>query len=177
MHPEKPTEASAACPCVWWPPSTVPFPLWCLPRRLLQVTAHLNPKMWPRSALPSPLQELPRFRAVRVHLLLHGRGQEALRWLRLYHTGAQKNVIQLGVWCVCAQVLLPLYGCDCYAYGLLAAGFCDLVVEADMKPYDYMALVPVVQGAGGCMTDWQVLQACATCHCEMGLARRLLSVS
>ncbi len=52
---------------------------------------------------------------------------------------------------------MPLYGCDCYAYGLLAAGFCDLVVEADMKPYDYMALVPVVQGAGGRMTDWQVL--------------------
>ena len=56
-----------------------------------------------------------------------------------------------------AQVRMPLYGCDCYAYGLLAAGFCDLVVEADMKPYDYMALVPVVQGAGGRMTDWQVL--------------------
>ena len=58
--------------------------------------------------------------------------------------------------CVCAQVLIPLYGCDCYAYGLLAAGFCDLVVEADMKPYDYMALVPIVQGAGGVITDWRV---------------------
>ena len=57
----------------------------------------------------------------------------------------------------CVQVLMPLYGCDCYAYGLLAAGFCDLVVEADMKPYDYMALVPVVLGAGGRMTDWLVL--------------------
>lgn len=34
-----------------------------------------------------------------------------------------------------------MYGCDCYAYGLLAAGYCDLVVEADLKPYDYMALV------------------------------------
>ena len=34
-----------------------------------------------------------------------------------------------------------MYGCDCYAYGLLAAGFADLVVEADLKPYDYMALV------------------------------------
>ena len=49
----------------------------------------------------------------------------------------------------------PLYGCDCYAYGLLAAGHCDLVVEADMKPYDYLALVPVVAGAGGRITDWQ----------------------
>ena len=50
-----------------------------------------------------------------------------------------------------------MYGCDCYAYGLLATGTCDLVVEADMKPYDYMALVPIVLGAGGIMTDWQVL--------------------
>ena len=31
-----------------------------------------------------------------------------------------------------------MHGCDCYAYGLLASGFCDLVVEADLKPYDYM---------------------------------------
>lgn len=38
-----------------------------------------------------------------------------------------------------------MYGCDCYAYGLLAAGHADLVVEADLKPYDYMALVPVIQ--------------------------------
>lgn len=53
------------------------------------------------------------------------------------------------------KVRIPLYGCDCYAYGLLAAGLCDLVVEADLKPYDYMALVPVVQGAGGVITDWR----------------------
>ncbi|KAF8059378.1 HISN7 [Scenedesmus sp. PABB004] len=49
---------------------------------------------------------------------------------------------------------VPLYGCDCYAYGLLAAGQVDLVVEADLKPYDYMALVPIVTGAGGVITDW-----------------------
>ena len=48
-----------------------------------------------------------------------------------------------------------MYGCDCYAYGLLAMGFADLVVEADLKPYDYMALVPIVKGAGGYMTDWR----------------------
>ena len=47
-----------------------------------------------------------------------------------------------------------MYGCDCYAYGLLAAGLCDVVIEADLKPYDYMALVPVVKGAGGTITDW-----------------------
>lgn len=46
------------------------------------------------------------------------------------------------------------FGIDCYAYGLLASGFVDLVVESDMKPYDYLALVPVVEGAGGKITDW-----------------------
>ena len=53
------------------------------------------------------------------------------------------------------KVKIPMYGCDCYAYGLLAMGFADLVVEADLKPYDYMALVPIVKGAGGYMTDWR----------------------
>eukprot|EP00887_Chlorella_sp_A99_P006718 scaffold3.g6718.t1 len=52
-------------------------------------------------------------------------------------------------------VRISLYGCDCYAYGLLAAGCCDLVAEADLKPYDYMALVPVIEGAGGVITDWR----------------------
>ncbi len=47
-----------------------------------------------------------------------------------------------------------LYGGDCFAYGALASGFLDVVVEADMDPYDFMALVSVVEGAGGVMTDW-----------------------
>lgn len=53
------------------------------------------------------------------------------------------------------QVKLPRYGCDCYAYGLLAAGFVDLVVEASLQPYDYLPLVAVIEGAGGLLTDWQ----------------------
>ena len=53
------------------------------------------------------------------------------------------------------MVKRPLYGCDCYAYALVASGFgADLVVEADLGLYDYAALVPVVTGGGGCMTDW-----------------------
>ncbi|KAG0614556.1 hypothetical protein M758_6G186100 [Ceratodon purpureus] len=52
------------------------------------------------------------------------------------------------------EVKVPLYGCDCYAYGLLAAGHVDLVVESGLKPYDYLALVPVVEGAGGVITNW-----------------------
>ena len=54
-----------------------------------------------------------------------------------------------------AAVRLPMYGGDCYAYGLLAAGYADLCVEASLEPYDYMALVPVVEGAGGRLTDWR----------------------
>ena len=49
----------------------------------------------------------------------------------------------------------PLYGGECYAYGLLASGYADLVVEADMAIYDYLSHVPVVTEAGGVMTDWQ----------------------
>jgi histidinol phosphatase-like enzyme (inositol monophosphatase family) len=48
-----------------------------------------------------------------------------------------------------------VYGSDCYAYGLLASGFLDLVIEAGLKLHDYAALVPVVTGAGGRMTDWE----------------------
>ena len=46
------------------------------------------------------------------------------------------------------------YGADCYAYGLLASGHVDIVCEASLGTYDYMALAPVVTGAGGIMTDW-----------------------
>lgn len=55
---------------------------------------------------------------------------------------------------VAARVRQPRYGCDCYAYALLASGFVDLVVEAGLKPYDFLALVPVIRGAGGIVTDW-----------------------
>jgi inositol-phosphate phosphatase/L-galactose 1-phosphate phosphatase/histidinol-phosphatase len=48
----------------------------------------------------------------------------------------------------------PLYGGDCYNYALLASGHIDIVVEAGLKLYDFAALVPVVEGAGGSMCDW-----------------------
>ena len=47
------------------------------------------------------------------------------------------------------------YGADCYAYGLLASGFVDVVCEASLKSWDYLALAPIVLGAGGQMTDWE----------------------
>lgn len=48
-----------------------------------------------------------------------------------------------------------VWGGDAYAFGLLAAGFIDLMVEAGLQSYDWAALVPVIEGAGGVMTDWQ----------------------
>src|SRR3546814_13839355 len=50
---------------------------------------------------------------------------------------------------------LTLYGGDCFNYGLLSSGFADLVVEADLAPYDYLAHLPIITGAGGALTDWQ----------------------
>jgi myo-inositol-1(or 4)-monophosphatase len=46
------------------------------------------------------------------------------------------------------------WGGDCYAYGLVALGLVDMVVDATMKPWDWAALVPVIEGAGGRVTDW-----------------------
>lgn len=48
----------------------------------------------------------------------------------------------------------PVYGGDCYNYGLLASGHIDIVCEARLKLHDFAALVPVVEGAGGRMCDW-----------------------
>lgn len=48
-----------------------------------------------------------------------------------------------------------IYGGDCYNYGLVASGHVDVVIEAGLKLYDFAALVPVVEGAGGTMSDWQ----------------------
>jgi histidinol phosphatase-like enzyme (inositol monophosphatase family) len=54
-----------------------------------------------------------------------------------------------------AAVGLALYGGDCFSYGQVASGWLDLVVEAGLGVYDYLALVPVVEGAGGLMCDWR----------------------
>lgn len=47
------------------------------------------------------------------------------------------------------------WGGDCYAYGLLALGGIDVIAEADLKIWDWAAILPVVEGAGGRVTDWQ----------------------
>jgi len=54
-----------------------------------------------------------------------------------------------------AGAKLVRYGTDCYAYGLCALGFVDAVVESGLKPYDFCALIPIIEGAGGMVTDWR----------------------
>ena len=46
------------------------------------------------------------------------------------------------------------WGGDCYAYGLVALGGIDVIAEAGLKPWDWAALVPIIEGAGGSMTGW-----------------------
>jgi inositol-phosphate phosphatase/L-galactose 1-phosphate phosphatase/histidinol-phosphatase len=52
-------------------------------------------------------------------------------------------------------VKLALFGADCYAYGLLANGTVDLVIEAGLGLYDYCGPAAVIENAGGIITDWQ----------------------
>ena len=51
-------------------------------------------------------------------------------------------------------VRLPRYGTDCYAYAMVAAGNVDLVVETGLQSYDIVALIPIIEAAGGVITDW-----------------------
>lgn len=52
-------------------------------------------------------------------------------------------------------VMSVVLGGDCYNYASVASGWMDIVVEAGLKLHDFAALVPIVEGAGGRMCDWQ----------------------
>lgn len=56
---------------------------------------------------------------------------------------------------VSSAAAMQRYGGDCYPYGLLASGHVDLVMETQLQPYDFLALAPVIEEAGGVITDWQ----------------------
>ncbi|MFG1430336.1 histidinol-phosphatase [Xanthobacter sp. V2C-8] len=53
------------------------------------------------------------------------------------------------------QARLSRYGGDCYAYCMLAAGLVDLVIETELKDHDIVALIPIIEGAGGVVTSWE----------------------
>lgn len=50
---------------------------------------------------------------------------------------------------------LTRYGLDCYAYAMIAAGHMDMVIESGLKAFDIAALIPLLEGAGGVVTDWR----------------------
>ncbi len=56
---------------------------------------------------------------------------------------------------VASHVQLTRYGMDCYAYGMMAAGFIDLVIEAGLQSYDIYAPIALIEAAGGQVTNWQ----------------------
>ncbi len=53
-----------------------------------------------------------------------------------------------------AKCRMTRFGGDCYAYGLVAMGLIDAVIETSLKPWDIQALIPIVEGAGGVVTSW-----------------------
>jgi histidinol phosphatase-like enzyme (inositol monophosphatase family) len=67
-----------------------------------------------------------------------------------YFSQSQRGVFED----VCNSARMSYFGGDCYAYALLAMGFIDLVIEGRLAPWDVAALVPVIEGAGGIVTDW-----------------------
>lgn len=48
-----------------------------------------------------------------------------------------------------------VYGAECMAYGLLANGYVDIVCEGTMDLHDYAPMIPIIEGAGGVITDWR----------------------
>jgi len=67
-----------------------------------------------------------------------------------YFTTAERR----GFEAVCARARMSSFGGDCYAYALLAMGHLDVIIEATLQPWDVAALIPLVEGAGGALTDW-----------------------
>jgi histidinol phosphatase-like enzyme (inositol monophosphatase family) len=55
---------------------------------------------------------------------------------------------------ISAEVGITSYGGDCHNYALLAAGHLDLVIEDSLAAHDIMGVVPVIESAGGIVTDF-----------------------
>ena len=79
-----------------------------------------------------------------------GRAMMTTTHPELFARGAEMK----GFEAIKARVKACRYGGDCYTYCLLAAGHIDIIVEAGLKPYDITALIPIIEGAGGCVTTW-----------------------
>ena len=54
-----------------------------------------------------------------------------------------------------AQARMTRFGGDCYLFAAMALGFVDIIIEAGFNRWDVAALIPLVEGAGGVITNWQ----------------------
>ncbi len=73
-----------------------------------------------------------------------------------------------------SKVRMSRYGGDCYAYAMIAAGHADCVIESGLKIYDIAPLIPIIEGAGAVVTNWDggsaaqggdiVASGCAAMH-------------
>ncbi|KZL23297.1 histidinol-phosphatase [Pseudovibrio sp. WM33] len=65
------------------------------------------------------------------------------------------NEVERPVWdTICAEARLTRYSTDCYGYAMVAAAGFDAVIETGMNTYDILALIPIIEGAGGFVTNW-----------------------
>ncbi len=74
----------------------------------------------------------------------------------LFAAGAEKDAFDA----IAARARLTRFGGDCYAYCMVAHGLVDLVIEAGLEPYDVAALIPIIEAAGGVISDWRGGPAC-----------------
>jgi len=52
------------------------------------------------------------------------------------------------------QVKITRSGGDCYFYSLLASGHMDIIIESSLQPYDIVAIIPLIEAAGGFISSW-----------------------
>ena len=64
--------------------------------------------------------------------------------------GAKEN----GYTKLSTMVKHSIFGSDCIGYGMLSRGQIDIVCEAQLKPWDFAAHIPIIEGSGGIITDW-----------------------
>jgi myo-inositol-1(or 4)-monophosphatase len=69
----------------------------------------------------------------------------------LYRNDSEKRVLDA----LSAATRLTRYGGDAYFFALMAAGHIDIAMDAHMQPYDISPLIPIIEGAGGCVATWE----------------------
>ncbi|HSC19921.1 MAG TPA: histidinol-phosphatase [Rhizomicrobium sp.] len=67
-----------------------------------------------------------------------------------YFTGAERAALGR----LESKVRMTRFGGDCYLFAALSLGFVDLIAESSLKRWDVAALIPIIEGAGGIITDW-----------------------